>query len=165
MTMADTIAVMRAGRVEQLGSPVELYERPRTEFVANFLGQSNLLEGTVTGHDGDQALVEVHGVKVRAPAEDVPDAGPVRIGVRPEKIRLVPAGTSEERGERNELDAVITDSSFIGVSTQFQVRTSWDQELTVFAQNRVPSDELRGGAPVRLRWSPEQSFALVGSEH
>ncbi|MGI8575504.1 MAG: ABC transporter ATP-binding protein, partial [Egibacteraceae bacterium] len=109
MTMADTIAVMRAGRVEQLGSPVELYERPRTEFVANFLGQSNLLEGTVTGHDGDQALVEVHGVKVRAPAEDVPDAGPVRIGVRPEKIRLVPAGKREERGEGNKIDGVVTE--------------------------------------------------------
>lgn len=160
MTMADRIAVMRAGQVEQLGSPVELYEHPRTEFVANFLGQSNLLAGTVTGKDGTHALIDVHGTTIRAPAAIVPPDSAVRIGVRPEKIDLLAAASSENAGDRNELDAVITDSSFIGVSTQFQVRTQWDQELTVFAQNLRPSEELRPGAPVRLCWNPKQSFAL-----
>jgi spermidine/putrescine transport system ATP-binding protein len=85
MTMADTIAVMHHGRVEQLGRPEELYERPRTEFVAGFLGVSNLLRGTVTGPDrvriaaGDELNVALGG-----------RTGDVAIGVRPEKLRLGP---------------------------------------------------------------------------
>ena len=89
MTMSDRIAVMRAGRIEQLGNPEELYERPKTAFVAGFLGVSNLLEGEVVGRDG--ALVTVRmpdGALLRAPGDGVASSGPVRIGVRPEKLRV-----------------------------------------------------------------------------
>lgn len=164
MTMADTIAVMRAGQVEQLGSPVELYEHPRTEFVANFLGQSNLLAGRVTGRDGDTAVVEVHGTKLRVPAGDVPSQGAVRVGVRPEKLDIVPAGapgTPETEDHRNALDGTVVDSSFIGVSVQYMVRTAWDDELMVFAQNRAPSHAVAPGTEVSLRWHPAQTFVLA----
>jgi len=162
MTMADTIAVMRAGRVEQLGSPVELYEHPRTEFVANFLGQSNLLDGRVTGRDGDTAIVDVHGTNVRVPADGLPAQGPVRIGVRPEKIDIVPVGNGDDA--RNALDGTVIDSSFIGVSVQYLVRTAWDDELMVVAQNRAPSHEVAPGTDVSLRWHPAQTFVLAEAD-
>ena len=164
MTMADHIAVMNSGRVEQLGSPVELYERPRTEFVANFLGQSNLLDGRVVGTDGDQAVVAVHGEKLRVPAETAPATGAVRVGVRPEKLRITPADVAAGLEERNELEGTVTDSSFIGVSTQFLVRTGWGQELTVFAQNVGPVGHFTPGSLVRLQWAPDESFVLEAAE-
>ena len=83
MTMADTIAVMNGGRIEQLGTPADLYERPRTAFVAGFLGKSNLLEGTVAG-DGVIRLVD--GSELRASTNG--SRGTVSVGVRPEKISL-----------------------------------------------------------------------------
>src|SRR5215217_241161 len=87
MTMADTIAVMNAGRIEQLGSPAELYAHPRTTFVANFLGQSNLIAGRVSSKNGDELSIEVRGTQVLA--SKVTSAhldGDVWVGVRPEKV-------------------------------------------------------------------------------
>jgi spermidine/putrescine transport system ATP-binding protein len=67
MTMADTIAVMNRGLIEQMGSPAQLYENPHTTFVANFLGQSNLVAGDITGRDGDNLVVHAQGAKVSIP--------------------------------------------------------------------------------------------------
>jgi spermidine/putrescine transport system ATP-binding protein len=161
MTMADTIAVMRAGHVEQLGSPEELYEQPRTEFVANFLGQSNLLDGTVQSRDGDHAVVDVHNTSVRVPAGGLPASGTVRIGVRPEKVDLVQAnGDGGQPDGRNALTGTVVDSSFIGVSIQYVVRTAWDDELMVFVQNRASAHTIAPGNAVTMRWEPEQTFVL-----
>ena len=90
MTMADTIAVMNGGRVEQLGDPAELYDRPRTEFVAGFLGVSNLLRGTVTAPD--RVRIET-GDELRVPLAG--RTGDVAVGVRPEKFRLGPPQEGE----------------------------------------------------------------------
>jgi spermidine/putrescine transport system ATP-binding protein len=160
MTMADTIAVMRAGRVEQIGSPAELYEHPRNEFVANFLGQSNLLDATVRSRDGDHAVVDVHGMALRVPAGGVSGAEAVRIGVRPEKIDLMADGTDGHHDRRNALPGTVVDSSFIGVSIQYVVRTAWGDELMVVAQNRTPARGVTPGSAVTLRWEPEQTFVL-----
>src|SRR5207342_1707677 len=90
MTMADTIAVMNGGRIEQLGTPADLYERPRTAFVAGFLGQSNLIRARVSGADGDSLVLEVEGQNVAMPAARRQSGeSDLLIGVRPEKIRLV----------------------------------------------------------------------------
>ena len=167
MTMADTIAVMRAGRVEQLGSPVELYDRPRTEFVANFLGRSNLLDGSVTARDGTHAVLDVHGASIRVPVARLPDPGSVRsvrIGVRPEKLDLAASEADGPAGRRNTLEGTLVDSSFIGVSMQYLVRTAWDAELMVFAQNRTTAHGLAPGTPVTMRWDPEQTFVLEESD-
>lgn len=161
MTMADTIAVMRDGQVEQLGGPVELYEHPRTEFVANFLGQSNLLEGAVTARDGTDAVVDVHGTDVRVPAARLPGSGGrVRIGVRPEKLDLVTSGSDGHAGRRNTVAGTLLDSSFIGVSTQYLVETPWGAELMVFSQNRAPAPDLAPGTDVHVTWDPDQTFVL-----
>ena len=159
MTMADTIAVMNAGVVEQLGSPTELYERPRTTFVANFLGQSNLLAGEVTSSNGDDLVVEVQGTKVavraaRAQATE----GQVWLGVRPEKVHLAPQGESTDGNSLG--GGRVVDVSFVGVSTQYLVTMPWGQSVMAFEQNTGARAPLTVGQEVDLHWSPEHAFLL-----
>jgi spermidine/putrescine transport system ATP-binding protein len=170
MTMADTIAVMNAGRVEQLGDPASLYEFPATVFVANFLGQSNLVHARVTGRNGDTLLLDVAGQRLAMPADrSRATAESVLVGVRPEKIYLALAGTRGSGNARsatgdNELSGVVTDASFTGTSTQYLVRTPRGQELVVFAQNT--SADRRSATPgdnVVLHWDPAHTFAFDGS--
>ncbi|MGW6918913.1 ABC transporter ATP-binding protein [Kitasatospora sp. NPDC054939] len=164
MTMADTIAVMNGGRVEQLGAPADLYENPATTFVANFLGQSNLLPAEVTGRDGDDLLLTVGGVRLAVPrARCATDATKVHLGVRPEKI-TIEHGTAEAAEGRNRLTGTVLDSSFIGVSTQYVVRTDAGQEVTVFEQNMERDARIVPGAPVVLHWNPAHSFALDATQ-
>ncbi len=166
MTMSDRIAVMRHGRIEQLGSPEELYERPRTEFVAGFLGVSNLLDGEVTGRDGD--LVEIRladGTILRAPGESTNGATNVQVGVRPEKLRVLARGadgTGPDQGT-NSLDGTVLDASYIGVSTQYLVQTTDGHRLTVYAQNLETSGAIgtiADGEAVRLTWNPQHTFVI-----
>lgn len=159
MTMADTIAVMNAGRIEQLGSPAELYERPATTFAANFLGQSNLLGATVTGTSGDALLLDVQGVRVVLPRDRSAVAtGSLWLGVRPEKLRVASAGAAG-----NCLSGVVTDASFTGVATHYLVRLPWGQELTVVQQNDG-SAPLHPGEAVTVTWEPAHGFGLDASQ-
>lgn len=164
MTMADTIAVMNAGRIEQLGGPTVLYEAPTTTFVANFLGQSNLIRASVTGRSGDDLVLDVHGNRLAMPvARRSSGEDDLLIGVRPEKIRLSTRGAPAADGENVLPGAVVTDASFTGMSTQYMVRTPWGQELMVFVQNLGVGDVLVPGTAVDLHWDPAHTFALDGS--
>jgi spermidine/putrescine transport system ATP-binding protein len=165
MTMADTIAVMNGGHIEQLGGPTELYEAPRTTFVANFLGQSNLVHASVSGADGDHLVLEVQGQKVAMPsARRTSGDDDLLVGVRPEKIQLVrPEDDASESGRNVLPGGVVTDASFTGVSTQYLVRMPWGQELMVFAQNLGAGGVLVPGTKVDLHWDPAHTFALDGS--
>ena len=150
MTMADTIAVMNRGRIEQLGAPEELYERPQTAFVAGFLGVSNLLAGTVEGADA----VRLERRHDRARRHCRAKTGAVSAGVRPEKIAI------GEEGGPNRLTGTVAETAYIGVATQVVVDTP-DGTVQVFAQNidsgsRVPAP----GSPVTLSWSPESTFVV-----
>jgi spermidine/putrescine transport system ATP-binding protein len=153
MTMADSIAVMNKGHIEQLGSPDQLYEEPATPFVARFLGVSNLLEGEAQG-DGTVKLSD--GTVVRAPASAGRN-GPVAVGIRPEKIRL---GT----GEENSLTGEVRESAYIGVSTQYIVATSHGP-ITVYVQNtNTRASAANAGDRVTLSWSPEATFVVDPEE-
>ena len=159
MTMADTIAVMNGGRIEQLGSPADLYERPNTTFAANFLGQSNLLEANVTGADGGDLVLDVHGCRVALPRDRSAVAtGRLWLGVRPEKLRVTTAGAAG-----NCLTGTVTDASFTGVATHYLVRLPWGQEITVVSQNDG-SPALRPGEPVTVTWLPAHGFGLDASQ-
>jgi spermidine/putrescine transport system ATP-binding protein len=160
MTMADTIAVMNHGVIEQLGRPDELYDAPATTFVSNFLGQSNLVQAQVVGRDGDDVLVDVHGSKLAAPGSRARRTdGTVWVGVRPEKVLLAPTG--EPAGAGNQLGGgTVSDVSFIGVSTQYLVRMPWGQELTVFEQNSGSREGFRVGDRVDLHWTAAHTFLL-----
>ena len=139
MTMADGIAIMNAGRIEQLGAPSDLYEKPQTAFVASFLGISNLLQGTVTG-SGSVRLDD--GTDVRVPESILNGRnGKVAVGVRPEKIRL-------GHGEENRLTGRLLETRAGNVS--------------VYVQNSEPGAAEQ--APSEISWSPDSTFVVDSME-
>jgi spermidine/putrescine transport system ATP-binding protein len=164
MSMADTIAVMNHGRIEQAGSAEELYERPRTAFVANFLGVSNLVDGKVLERGVEMATVETDDGTVQIPcarmAEGAGDA--VRIGVRPEKIDLIAAADGVPPG-RNALRGTVAVASFLGVSIQYLVTAPGGEELTVISPNRdgEQARSLGPGQDVLLTWDPQHTFVVA----
>ena len=162
MTMSNRLAVMRRGRVEQIGPPEEVYDRPRTEFVAGFLGASNLLAGEVKEHRGDDVAVLVAGGSVvRVPAARMPDGtADVKVGVRPEKIHMEGAAAPPPAPGWNAVEGDLRDVTYIGVSHQFTVVGPAGAILTVYEQNRGVDSVPRAGERVRLRWRPEHTFAV-----
>ncbi|WP_435597807.1 ABC transporter ATP-binding protein [Streptomyces anulatus] len=165
MTMADTVAVMNGGRVEQLGAPADLYENPRTTFVANFLGTSNLIEGEIVSTGGD-LVVAAGGGKLTLPRERCSAAttatgGRLLLGIRPEKISLAHADEADSiAAGRNRVTGRIVDSSFIGVSTQYVVESPAGKSLQVYEQNIDRRAGLLPGAEVVLHWNPAHTFGL-----
>jgi spermidine/putrescine transport system ATP-binding protein len=165
MTMSDRIAVMRAGRIEQLGTPEQLYEQPQTRFVASFLGVSNLLEGRLEAVDGGHARIVLgNGTQVSAPADGLSPGARVDVGVRPEKLRLVPTADSPVAADLNILEGSITDASYVGVSTQYVVRVDEGHDVVVYAQNLETSgigEQHSVGERVRLSWKPQHTFVVA----
>ena len=171
MTMSDRIAVMRAGRIEQLGHPEELYERPQTDFVAGFLGVSNLLDARVAGRDSEFLDLRLaDGTPLRAPAAGLNGVDHVRIGVRPEKLRVLAIGEGAATAgveDGNAIEGTVLDASYIGVSTQYLVETGDGHKLTVYAQNLETSgasEVLADGQRVRLTWKPRHTFVIGPAE-
>ena len=164
LAMSDRIAVMNHGRIEQVGAPEEVYDRPATEFVAGFLGASNLLPGTVAGEDGGAVRIALDDAgEVRVPAARVPEgAARVKVGVRPEK--LMPAGLREAPGgEENEIEGRVRTSTYLGLGHQLEIDGPGGTTLTVYVQ------AAGGGTPgagdtVRLRWRPEHTFVVQPAE-
>jgi spermidine/putrescine transport system ATP-binding protein len=163
MTMADRIAVMNEGRIEQAGNATELYEHPRTAFVAKFLGVSNLIDGQRTGpdafetHDGAQ-------LRLAGTLADTNGAA-VQCGVRPEKISLLPAAGAAPPAGANVLRGQLTLSSFLGTAIQYLVRTDGGEELTVVEQNTGTDAALGPGQDVLLSWAPEHTFVVAKETH
>ena len=167
MTMADTVAVMNAGHLEQVGAPADLYDHPATTFVANFLGQSNLLplEG-FSDPGGEFVTAHAHGIGLVVERAQLPvgtslAAGgmtgtSVQLGIRPEKLRIL---GPNDPPSANRLPGVITDASFNGVATTYLVRMEWGQELTVTRPN--DGSKLAAlGDRVTLAWEPHQTFLV-----
>jgi spermidine/putrescine transport system ATP-binding protein len=152
MTMADGIAIMNAGRIEQLGAPSDLYENPQTAFVASFLGISNLLPGTVTG-PGSVRLDDGTDVRVGNGVLNG-RTGKVAVGVRPEKIRL---GHAEE----NKLTGRLVETAYVGVATQYVIETRAGN-VSVYVQNSEPG--ARDQAPSDISWSPDSTFVVDSTE-
>jgi spermidine/putrescine transport system ATP-binding protein len=160
MTMADTVAVMNAGRIEQLGPPAELYDLPATAFVATFLGQSNLLAGEITGRVGGDLTVTASGGRFTVPVGRSRAATDTTyLGVRPEKLRLATTADEIPTGHQY-VTGVVSDSSYLGVSSQYLVRTAWGTELSVFAPNTGTERQVPLGAEVLAHWHPRHAFLL-----
>ncbi|MFD7549234.1 ABC transporter ATP-binding protein [Streptomyces sp. NPDC059578] len=177
MTMADTVAVMNQGRVEQLGAPADLYDLPRTPFVANFLGTSNLIGASVEARDGDDLVVRAAEGTLRLPAARCPDrvapGRKVLVGIRPEKISLTHAEDADSTAGagvaagRNRVTGTIAATSFIGVSTQYLVDSPdapAGSRLEVYVQNVERDARLVPGARVVLHWNPAHTFGLDADE-
>ena len=154
MTMADAIAVMKDGRIEQLGQPRELYEHPRTPFVAGFLGVSNLLAGVVSG----ARTVRLDGGGETRVAPALPPVGTrVAIGVRPEKLQVGGDGV-------NTLSGTVFECAYIGVSTQYLLDTPAGR-ITVYAQNvDAGTTVAEPGDTLTVNWDPESTFVLEPTE-
>ena len=162
MTMADTVAVMNKGRIEQMGAPEELYELPRTAFVANFLGQSNLFTGTVVSSSGESLVVDVAGLRFAVPRERAQrHGGDVTIGVRPEKLMLHTRAPAEASGTNMLGPGRVTDVSFSGVSTQYLIEMPRVGTVTVFAQNMVFGPVVHVGAEAWVTWNVDHGFGLA----
>jgi spermidine/putrescine transport system ATP-binding protein len=153
LTMSDAIAVMNRGRIEQIGDPEEIYDRPATSFVAGFIGVSNLMPGTVR-KSGDQGEVELDsGVKVSVGVNGFTPGDRCQAVVRPEKLSIG-AGEPGEFG----VDGLVESSLYLGTSTQLVVRLPDGVRMTVLVPNADEAERQRlpgGGASVKVSWRPE----------
>jgi putative spermidine/putrescine transport system ATP-binding protein len=154
VSIADRIVVMNGGRIEQVGSPQEVYEKPATRFVAQFIGLSNFLPGEVEGpgqfRTRDGSLLKYAGGKVTG--------GKQEMVVRPEKIEL--GGRPAE--EFNRLEGVIDSVTYLGALTEVCVRLRGGEKLMAHRQNRRLGEleTLRPGQPTTISWAAEASFVL-----
>ena len=164
LTLSDRIAVMNEGRIEQLDTPVELYERPRNRFVSEFIGASNFLEGEIVRGEGDLvALSTARGLTVWLPSVALAAAvgGRATVSVRPEKITLSP---ERPRDGRDVFRATVENVVYLGTSTHYYVVTDEGERLTVYEQNVVAH---RGkmiytpGDQVHVSWRPESTLPVI----
>jgi ABC-type Fe3+/spermidine/putrescine transport system ATPase subunit len=130
LALSDRVAIMNAGRIEQVGTPEEIYEQPRSHFVADFIGLSDFLEGTVVELEpGGRAVLSVGQLKLAVPAPDgVRTGDSLLMFIRPNEIRLSPPG---EREEENTFEGVVTKKTYLGDKIDYRVKLAGDLELRV----------------------------------
>ncbi|MCU1545105.1 MAG: spermidine/putrescine transporter ATP-binding protein, partial [Homoserinimonas sp.] len=161
MTMADTVAVMNKGRIEQLGAPEILYDLPQTTFVANFLGQSNLFAGPVSNSTATSLTVKLGGGDIVVPKHRAQrHTGEVTAGIRPEKLTLHRAAPAPEAATNILGPGRVIDVSFSGVSTQYLVAIPVVGTVTVFAQNTDVGPLAGLGSEVWVSWRVDHTFGL-----
>ena len=166
LALSDRIAVMNGGRVEQLGSPEELYDRPATRFVADFIGTTNLLAGTVASIAAGSAVVDLDaGGRCVVDADGLTPGAAVEIAVRPEAVEIVPQPTGEPSlggagtaGTR--LRGTIAQSAYLGTSIAYQVRTDGGKQVAATVPHG--KDRIAAGTPVEIRWQVEDMLVLGG---
>ncbi len=163
MDMADTVAVMNKGRIEQMGAPEALYERPKTIFVSKFLGQSNIFVGDVAESSGDSVSISVAGRQIKVPNNRAEKTtGKIAIGVRPEKAFFhEDAEPKADAGLNVVGPGEIIDIRFTGVSNQYLIEIPNLGNVTVFAQNIGKSPVTELGAKVWVSWKVEHTFGLA----
>ena len=158
LTMSDRIAVMNGGRVEQLGTPEELYERPRTRFVADFIGTTNLLAGMVESIEAGCAVVRLEsGDRCRVAVAGQATGQSIDLSVRPEAIRIAAPGGAVSDGH-DRLEAVVDQVAYLGASVQYRVRTNGGQAMTVLAGRN--GTRFARGDNVELAWSPTEALVV-----
>jgi len=161
LTMSDRVAVMQGGRIEQVGTPAELYDRPASRFVADFLGESNFLDAVVVAadHDGRWRCRAAGGLEFSGMAAAALSAGqPVTAAVRPEK--LVPAdepGAAALGASANTCKGVVEEAIYVGDVTRYRVGLGADGAVVIKMPNRVGSRPPSTGAALALAWSPEDT--------
>jgi spermidine/putrescine transport system ATP-binding protein len=162
LTMSDRIAVMNDGRVEQIGTAEDVYERPATTFVAGFIGVSNLMPGVVTGAGGRGAVRLDSGVEVPVDVNGLAAGDRAHAVVRPEKLRITTIGDPAVEGEPS-VEGTVESSVFLGTSTQIVVRLADDVPMMVLVPNADEAERQHlpgGGARVRLSWAPEHMHVV-----
>jgi len=161
LSMSDRIAVINHGRIEQLGPPLEIYERPRTEFTATFIGISNIFEAEIEKAQEDGAWFGYCGNRFVARAEGpLVEGQKIKIAIRPEKLLL---STKPLPDFPNSLPVIIADRVYSGASTEWLAKASDGKLIAVYQQNQAPaisSDDFTIGQMAFLNWSQESSIIL-----
>ena len=161
MDMADTVAVMNKGQIEQMGAPEALYDRPKTAFVARFLGQSNIFVGDVVEENANSISISCNGQKIAAPkSRSEKHTGKVALGVRPEKATFHEDKPDLDSNHNLVGPGEIIDIRFTGVSNQYLIDVPGFGDITVFAQNVGKSPVVELGAQVWVSWKVEHAFGL-----
>jgi spermidine/putrescine transport system ATP-binding protein len=166
LTMSDRIALMRNGRIEQLGTPDEIYHRPKTRYVADFIGDTNLLRGKVLASAGREITLQLGGAVLRAPlgaGGALPAGADAWLSVRPERLSVGPrTGTGAAAGDEavargKALEGVVADLVFVGAGTKVYVALP---DGTRVMAHRPADDPLAPGAPVTVGWPVEAGVLL-----
>jgi spermidine/putrescine transport system ATP-binding protein len=167
LTMSDRIAVMNAGKILQLGDPREIYEHPRSRFVADFIGETNMLRGRLESIEGHLATIDVVDVgQIRAVAGEIAISGKpgmeIEVSVRPERMTLHrPEHLVGDHSRENRLDGAIVDAIYLGTHTQYVVRFANGQTATVHLQNNAARGSgFSVGQAASLLFSPESAAVL-----
>ena len=147
LTMSDRIAVMSIGRIEQVGSPNEVYEEPANAWVADFLGVSNLMEARADGHSADGACrVQVGEFELKAERGDIDTTGPVKVVIRPERVVLESFGTTGE----NRIPGMVERLVYMGPTMHLIVHLAAGAPLQVMIPNRGETNPFPQGTPVSV---------------
>src|SRR5882724_4262482 len=156
LAMSDRIAVMNAGKVEQIGAPSDIYDRPSTRFVADFIGDTNLFRGEVIRDGGGKSVLQVdQGLSIELAA--LPKAiGAVSIALRPEKISLAIPSAHSGHG----LDGVVESANFQGGSVLYRIEMAGGRRLLAQQPNNGSHELFQAGAAVALRWKPSDIVIL-----
>ncbi len=157
MNMSDRIVVMNAGRIEQMGGAEDIYNQPKTRFVADFVGQINLFEVDVRERQGDMLAAEANGRALAIPAVAGDIAGRVSVGVRPEHLRLL--NTGDDGAGLNVLGGTLAGRTFAGNITRLFVDAGLDKQVVVEARSQDAPSTL--GTEVRIAWTPTDTTVLV----
>jgi len=155
LTMSDRIAVMNRGRVEQVASPEEVYNRPATTFVAGFIGVSNLMPATVTAKD--EVRLD-QGQTISTPTDGFSSGDRCHAVVRPEKLRVELGENGGSAAGQPRVEGIVASSLYLGTSTQIAVDLGEGVRMTVLVPNADEAERQRlpgGGARVALSWEPE----------
>ncbi|MDQ7026191.1 MAG: ABC transporter ATP-binding protein [Anaerolineae bacterium] len=168
MTMADRIAVMSEGRVLQVGSPRDIYEQPQSRFVADFIGETNFISGTLESHDngvGHVRLAQDTVVDVQMPKNFSLSSGAVTIPIRPERIGLLPNGNDSPFHNMEDITILtghLLDSQYIGTDTRYTVKIPGDNEIVVRIQNvdYLETVDFEIGQEVQVFWSLKSTHVL-----
>jgi putative spermidine/putrescine transport system ATP-binding protein len=160
LSIADRIAVMRAGRIEQVGGPEEIYARPRTDFVADFVGVSNLLAGRLVS--AAEGVVEWEGERLRVPAGAGADGAAVILSIRPEKLALEAEGRAASAPGRNRLHGVLDVVTFLGPYVRLEISVHGRPFWVDVPTERATALERK--KPLTLAFAAEDCVVLPGRE-
>ncbi len=156
MAMSDRIAVMHDGKLLQVGPPEEIYERPANRFVADFIGQTNLLDATV--EDAEHVIL-TNGTRLRAPSPHAPGTS-VAMSLRPEAIRIGPAGSTPSEHAATSLDGTVADVTYLGHAIDYVVKVGWI-DLEVRGDATAGHDRYAPGTEVSVWWDRTSDWVVA----
>jgi spermidine/putrescine ABC transporter ATP-binding subunit len=156
LTMSDRVAVMKDGRIQQAGTPREIYDRPRNEFVATFLGASNILEATVKGKDGTDTVIDVAGNTLSVGGVTAETGAKLRFALRPEKVSI---GSMDGRNSGG-VAANVREAIYRGAQTFLYLDINGMPVNAVVQNAGVEPMNLEPGAAIRLHWDNANMVAL-----